>query len=225
MQKNSLKNAGFKKNKRAENGTIWKNKFISALSSPHSILGALICKTRVQDALCSSCTRKMPFRAQPSIVEARIHWVPRSFLVNDVLALVYYLFKELCTSRCAASNILTAWSAYAFRVMQESFKYQRPISMVPLQCTKPKRPQNSAWFKEKMLSEALESRAYLNPGQLVFLADTGDTIIPAQASQEIPTPAAFQTDDLDAFDSDCDDVPSAKAVLMANLSSYDLDIF
>ncbi|GKG28514.1 hypothetical protein Tco_0406841, partial [Tanacetum coccineum] len=27
----------------------------------------------------------------------------------------------------------------------------------------------------------------------------------AQASQEIPTPAAFQTDDLDAFDSDCDD--------------------
>ncbi|GKC22239.1 hypothetical protein Tco_1024389, partial [Tanacetum coccineum] len=34
----------------------------------------------------------------------------------------------------------------------------------------------------------------------------------------------FQTDDLDAFDSDCDDVPSAKAVLMANLSSYDLDV-
>ncbi|GJX11584.1 hypothetical protein Tco_0201443 [Tanacetum coccineum] len=86
-------------------------------------------------------------------------------------------------------------------------------------------PQNSAWFKEKMLlSEALESRAYLNPEQLVFLADTWDTIIPAQASQEIPTPAAFQTDDHDAFDSDCDDVPSAKAVLMANLSSYDSDV-
>ncbi|GKC31919.1 hypothetical protein Tco_1039213 [Tanacetum coccineum] len=41
---------------------------------------------------------------------------------------------------------------------------------------------------------------------------------------EIPTPAAFQTDDLDTFDSDCDDVPSAKAVLMANLSSYDSDV-
>ncbi|GKA50219.1 hypothetical protein Tco_0743292 [Tanacetum coccineum] len=36
--------------------------------------------------------------------------------------------------------------------------------------------------------------------------------------------AAFQTDDLDAFDFDCDDVPSAKAVLMANLSSYDPDV-
>ncbi|GJU95089.1 hypothetical protein Tco_1319845 [Tanacetum coccineum] len=30
---------------------------------------------------------------------------------------------------------------------------------------------------------------------------------------------AFQTDDLDAYDSDCDDISSAKAVLMANLSS------
>ncbi|GKA19547.1 retrovirus-related pol polyprotein from transposon TNT 1-94 [Tanacetum coccineum] len=45
-----------------------------------------------------------------------------------------------------------------------------------------------------------------------------------KASQEFPTLAHFQTDDLDAFDSDCDDIPSAKAVLMANLSSYDLDV-
>ncbi|GKA99990.1 hypothetical protein Tco_0827984 [Tanacetum coccineum] len=36
--------------------------------------------------------------------------------------------------------------------------------------------------------------------------------------------SAFQTDDLDTFDSDCDDVPLAKAVLMANLSSYDSDV-
>ncbi|GKE62906.1 hypothetical protein Tco_1513273 [Tanacetum coccineum] len=36
--------------------------------------------------------------------------------------------------------------------------------------------------------------------------------------------SAFQTDDLDAFDSYCDDAPSAKAVLMANLSSYDSDV-
>ncbi|GKC90375.1 hypothetical protein Tco_1151024 [Tanacetum coccineum] len=67
-------------------------------------------------------------------------------------------------------------------------------------CTKPKRPNNSSWFKEKiLLTEALESGAYLDPEQLAFLADNGDTIIPAQASQEIPTPTSFQTDDLDAF--------------------------
>ncbi|GJR65135.1 hypothetical protein Tco_0011200 [Tanacetum coccineum] len=91
------------------------------------------------------------------------------------------------------------------------------------ECTKPKRPKNSAWFKYKMLmTEALELRAYLDPEQLAFLAYNGDTVIPAQASQEIPTPAAFQN--LDAFDSDCDDAPSAKAVLMANLSSYNSDV-
>ncbi|GKA67640.1 retrovirus-related pol polyprotein from transposon TNT 1-94 [Tanacetum coccineum] len=35
--------------------------------------------------------------------------------------------------------------------------------------------------------------------------------------------AAFQTEDLDAYDSDCDDIFLSKAVLMANLSSCDLD--
>ncbi|GJS05212.1 hypothetical protein Tco_0321720 [Tanacetum coccineum] len=35
---------------------------------------------------------------------------------------------------------------------------------------------------------------------------------------------AFQTDDLDACDSAFDDVPSARAVLMATLSSYDSDV-
>nr|GEX74589.1 hypothetical protein [Tanacetum cinerariifolium] len=34
----------------------------------------------------------------------------------------------------------------------------------------------------------------------------------------------FQTEDLDAYDSDCDDVFNAKAVLMANLSNYGLDV-
>ncbi|GKE15379.1 hypothetical protein Tco_1422956 [Tanacetum coccineum] len=40
----------------------------------------------------------------------------------------------------------------------------------------------------------------------------------------IPNNAAFQTEDLDAYDSDCDDVSNAKAVLMANLSNYGFDV-
>ncbi|GJX14524.1 retrovirus-related pol polyprotein from transposon TNT 1-94 [Tanacetum coccineum] len=67
------------------------------------------------------------------------------------------------------------------------------------QCTKSKRPRNSAWFKEKeMLAEALESRVVLDEEQMAFLADN----------------------DLDAFDSNCDEAPSASVVLMAKLSSY-----
>ncbi|GKA51096.1 hypothetical protein Tco_0744292 [Tanacetum coccineum] len=36
--------------------------------------------------------------------------------------------------------------------------------------------------------------------------------------------AIFQTDDLDAFNSDCDEAPSPSAVLMAKLSAYDSDV-
>ncbi|GJT32994.1 hypothetical protein Tco_0923413 [Tanacetum coccineum] len=46
---------------------------------------------------------------------------------------------------------------------------------------------------------------------MAFLADNGDTVTTSQQSQEIPTPAVFQTDDLDAFDSNCDEAPSASA--------------
>nr|GEW54484.1 integrase, catalytic region, zinc finger, CCHC-type, peptidase aspartic, catalytic [Tanacetum cinerariifolium] len=91
-------------------------------------------------------------------------------------------------------------------------------------CTQPKRPRNAVWFKEKeMLAEAHESGQILNEEQLEFLADPG---IPyGQATQTtIPNTAAFQTEDLDTYDSDCDDVSKAKAVLMANLFNYGLDI-
>ncbi|GJR29716.1 hypothetical protein Tco_1105948 [Tanacetum coccineum] len=46
-----------------------------------------------------------------------------------------------------------------------------------------------------------------------------------QAAQTtILNTANFRTKDLDAYDSDCDDFSNAKAVLMANLSNYGLDV-
>nr|GEW66831.1 hypothetical protein [Tanacetum cinerariifolium] len=44
------------------------------------------------------------------------------------------------------------------------------------------------------------------------------------AQKTIPNIVAFQTEDLDAYDYDCDDVSNAKAVLMANLSNYGSDV-
>ncbi|GJT16880.1 hypothetical protein Tco_0875586 [Tanacetum coccineum] len=92
------------------------------------------------------------------------------------------------------------------------------------QCTQPKRPRNVAWFKEKaMLAEAQEAGQILDEKQLAFLADPG--ILDGQAAQTtIPNTTAFQTEDLDAYDSDYDDVSNAKAVLMANLSNYGSDV-
>nr|GEW37213.1 hypothetical protein [Tanacetum cinerariifolium] len=66
-------------------------------------------------------------------------------------------------------------------------------------------------------AKAQEAGQALDEEQLVFLADLG--VPDRQAVQTIiPNNAAFQTKDLDTYDSDCDDVSNAKAVLMANIS-------
>ncbi|GJS64547.1 hypothetical protein Tco_0679111 [Tanacetum coccineum] len=92
------------------------------------------------------------------------------------------------------------------------------------QITQPKRPRNVAWFKEKaMLAEAQEAGQIFDEEQLACLADPD--IPDGQAAQTtIPNNVAFQTEDLDTYDSDCDDVSNAKAVLMANLSNYGSEV-
>nr|GEW49690.1 hypothetical protein [Tanacetum cinerariifolium] len=55
------------------------------------------------------------------------------------------------------------------------YNYQEKGHMAR-QCSKPKRPRNSTWFKEKvMLAEALELGVVLDEEQMAFLADNGDT--------------------------------------------------
>nr|GEZ47909.1 hypothetical protein [Tanacetum cinerariifolium] len=92
------------------------------------------------------------------------------------------------------------------------------------QCTRPKRPRNVTWFKEKLImAEAHKSSQVLDEEQLAFLADL--EIIDCHDVQPIIIHNdAFQTDDLDAYDFDCDDISSAKTVLMANLLSYCSDV-
>ncbi|GKD02694.1 hypothetical protein Tco_1177668 [Tanacetum coccineum] len=81
------------------------------------------------------------------------------------------------------------------------------------QYTKLKRPKNFEWFKEKMLlAHALESGVVFDEEQMAFLADNEDTVITCQTSQELTTTTIFQTDDLDSFDYDCDEAPSASVI-------------
>ncbi|GJT33125.1 hypothetical protein Tco_0923544 [Tanacetum coccineum] len=78
--------------------------------------------------------------------------------------------------------------------------------------------------KEKaMLAEAQEFGQILDEEQLAFLANPD--IPDGQAAQTtIPNTSSFQTEDLDAYDSNCNDVSNAKPVLMANLSNYGSDV-
>nr|GEX75776.1 reverse transcriptase domain-containing protein [Tanacetum cinerariifolium] len=88
------------------------------------------------------------------------------------------------------------------------------------QCTKPKRQRDEAWFKDKvLLVQAQANEQVLHEEELEFLADPG--IAETSSTQYVVTNnAAYQADDLDAYDSDCDELNSAKIALMANLSHY-----
>ncbi|GJU57040.1 hypothetical protein Tco_1234806 [Tanacetum coccineum] len=89
---------------------------------------------------------------------------------------------------------------------------------------KAKEKRDATWFKDKvLLVEAQGSSKVLNEEELVFLADLGVAEGPV-IQTGITHYAAYQVDDLDAYDSDCDEISIVKAVLMANLSSYGLDV-
>nr|GEX12371.1 hypothetical protein [Tanacetum cinerariifolium] len=87
-------------------------------------------------------------------------------------------------------------------------------------CTQLKRPRNAAWYKEKvMLVEAQKAGQILDEEQLAFLADL--EIPDGQDVQIIIlNNVAFQTEDLDTYDSDCDDISNAQAILMDNIPNY-----
>ncbi|GJZ52214.1 retrovirus-related pol polyprotein from transposon TNT 1-94 [Tanacetum coccineum] len=86
------------------------------------------------------------------------------------------------------------------------------------QCTMPKRKRDEKWFNDKvLLVQAQASGQVLTEEEIAFLADPG--LPDTQTSQTVITHnAAYQADDLDAYDSDCDELNSAKIALMANLS-------
>nr|GEX12278.1 hypothetical protein [Tanacetum cinerariifolium] len=70
--------------------------------------------------------------------------------------------------------------------------------------------------------EAQANRQDLQEEELEFLVDPGiaETLSTQYA---ITNNAAYQVDDLDAYDSDCDELNSAKIALMVNLSHYGFD--
>nr|GFD29845.1 hypothetical protein [Tanacetum cinerariifolium] len=70
-------------------------------------------------------------------------------------------------------------------------------------CTKPKRKRDTEWFKDKvLLLQAQASGQVLQEEELDFLADPGTTRSSTNQTV-VTTNAAYQADDLDAYDSDC----------------------
>nr|GFC19198.1 hypothetical protein [Tanacetum cinerariifolium] len=79
------------------------------------------------------------------------------------------------------------------------------------------------WFKDKvLLVQAQASGKVLQEEELDFLADPG-TAESSTNQTVVTTNVAYRADDLDAYDSDCDELNSTKVALMANLSHYGSD--
>nr|GFA17832.1 hypothetical protein [Tanacetum cinerariifolium] len=80
------------------------------------------------------------------------------------------------------------------------------------QCTKPRRKHDAEWFKDKvLLVQAQANGQVLQEEELEFLADPGTT--ESSSNQTIVTNnVAYQADDLDAYDSNCDELNSAKVL-------------
>nr|GFA31980.1 hypothetical protein [Tanacetum cinerariifolium] len=90
----------------------------------------------------------------------------------------------------------------------------------PPECTKPNRKRDDSWFKDKvLLVQAQANGQILHEEELTFLADPG--IAEDQATQTVITHnATYQADDLDAYDSDYDEIYTATIALLVNLSHY-----
>ncbi|GKB31942.1 integrase, catalytic region, zinc finger, CCHC-type containing protein [Tanacetum coccineum] len=100
------------------------------------------------------------------------------------------------------------------------------IGHIARNCTQPKRPQNSEYFKDKMLlMQAQENGVALDEEQLLFIAGGQDNAIDEDVDEQpvqdltLNLDNMFQVDDCDTFDSDIDEAPTAQTMFMANLSS------
>ncbi|GJZ06746.1 integrase, catalytic region, zinc finger, CCHC-type containing protein [Tanacetum coccineum] len=102
------------------------------------------------------------------------------------------------------------------------------IGHIARNCTQPKRPQNSEYFKDKMLlMQAQENGVAMDEERLLFLAGGQDNVVDEDVDEQpiqdlaLNVDNVFQADNCDAFDSDVDEAPTAQTMFMANLSSAD----
>ncbi|GJV49532.1 hypothetical protein Tco_1439744 [Tanacetum coccineum] len=104
----------------------------------------------------------------------------------------------------------------------------RTIKECSWECRRPKRLQDSDYFKDKMLlMQAQENGAVLDEEQSLFLA--GEQIINFDEDVDnspendlaLNMDHIFEADECDAFDSDVDEGPTTQTMFMTNLTSED----
>ncbi|GJT78115.1 retrovirus-related pol polyprotein from transposon TNT 1-94 [Tanacetum coccineum] len=102
------------------------------------------------------------------------------------------------------------------------------LGHIARECPRPKRLQDSDYFKDKMLlMQAQESGAVLDEEQSLFLAGEQVTNVDDDVDDSPENDLAlnvdhvFEADECDAFDSDVDEGPITQTMFMTNLTSED----
>ncbi|GKA31058.1 retrovirus-related pol polyprotein from transposon TNT 1-94 [Tanacetum coccineum] len=102
------------------------------------------------------------------------------------------------------------------------------LGHIARECPRPKRLQDSNYFKDKMLlMQAQENGAVLDEEQSLFLAGEQVTNVDDDVDDSTENDLAlnvdhiFEADECDAFDSDVDEGPTSQTMFMANLTSED----
>ncbi|GJT49686.1 retrovirus-related pol polyprotein from transposon TNT 1-94 [Tanacetum coccineum] len=102
------------------------------------------------------------------------------------------------------------------------------LGHIARECPRPKRLQDSDYFKDKMLlMQAQENGAVLDEEQSLFLAGEQVTNFDDDVDDSPENDLAlnvdhvFEADECDAFDSDVDEGPTTQTMFMANLTSED----
>ncbi|GJV84920.1 retrovirus-related pol polyprotein from transposon TNT 1-94 [Tanacetum coccineum] len=103
------------------------------------------------------------------------------------------------------------------------------LGHIARECPRPKRLQDSDYFKDKMLlMQAQESGVVLDEEQSLFLAGEQVTNVDDDVDDSPENDLAlnvdhvFEADECDAFDSDVDEGPITQTMFMTNLTSEDL---
>nr|GEW90976.1 reverse transcriptase domain-containing protein [Tanacetum cinerariifolium] len=128
-------------------------------------------------------------------------------VINKMMSFLSSVLKSCFPSTPSTNNQLRNSS----NLRQQATIHDGRVTVQPLQ------ERQNSYVVGTSRTRANTSRTrgnYLDPG-----------IAEGPVTQSVITHnVAYQANDLDAYDSDCDEISIAKAVLMANLSSYGLDV-
>nr|GEW09292.1 retrovirus-related Pol polyprotein from transposon TNT 1-94 [Tanacetum cinerariifolium] len=167
-----------------------------------------------------------------------------NILLQGLIKDIYTLINHYTNAKDIWDNVkmlLKGGSAARYGGVQNRVRNVNPGQARPVKCykcngarhisrnyTQSKRPQNSEYYKDKMLMmQAQENRVALNAEQLLFLAGGQDNAFDDDVDEQhvsdltLNVDNVFQADDCDVFDYDVDETATAQTTFMANLSSAD----